>query len=128
MDDLSYLQIALLSFQLLKNLLRVDSMSVLLGLDLATAIETSPWTCHDFHIIILTLPSLNVPDDILYVPESISRCEFEKHLAFIRWMCEDNLAQVLVLALDIFEGLLGINRDAKDLSRTPSKNVLKVPI
>lgn len=43
-------------------------------------------------------------------------------------MSEENFFQILVLALDVGEGLLGVNADAKDLHGTPPEYVLKVPV
>ena len=68
-----------LDFKHFKDDLRVEAK--VFGLDLSATIQASTWTCHNLDIIIIALPSLDVPDNVLNVSESVGGSEAEDNLA-----------------------------------------------
>lgn len=106
----------------------VNALSELFCLDLPTSVETASRARHDFDVVVLALAPLDVPDDILDVPEPVSAGEPKQHLGWVVWVLEHDLLQILVLALDVDEWLLWVNCDPKQLLSTAPENVLQVPI
>jgi hypothetical protein len=108
-----------------KELLGVQAPGEFLRLNLAAPVQTAPWTSHDFHIIVLALPSLDVPDNVLYISEAVSGSKSKNRFAV---NLQKTLLDIFVLALDKLERFSRINRDTKDFFGSSPEDVLKITI
>ena len=118
-DELSVFHVDHLDFKHFKDDFGVETK--VFGLDLSATVEASARAGHNLDIIIVALPSLDVPDNVLDVSEPVGGSEAEYDFAV---QLEDALLQIFVFARDVLERLSRVNAHSEDLPRGSPKYVL----
>ena len=78
-DELPVFHVGHLDFKHFKDYFWVETK--VFRLDLSATVQASTWTGHNLDIIIVALPPLDVPDNVLDVSESVGGREAEDNLA-----------------------------------------------